>query len=304
MNETRLQRPVVRVPLSEEQKNPLKEAFHGFLDAWHAAEDHPAPAATVLVEAVRRLSEIYTARREESPFRNRRLLQARLHFFMPTDIPKIWLPLGELMARRPELLERPVLRLLDLGAGAGTASLGALVLLKVLGYRGTVRITAVEPDPLLRDPLLRALDVAGESLGIPLEVTHHTAGLQPWLAASPPRSGSREERWDLALALDVLTEALAPEAYPEEGLELARRLLRRLDPGGAAILVEPALREPSRRLSRLRDRLRAEGLPVFAPCLAEGPCPELAADGYCFHAIQVPLNAWLQKLGDLAGLRR
>jgi hypothetical protein len=49
-----------------------------------------------------------------------------------------------------------------------------------------------------------------------------------------------------------------------------------LAPEGTCILVEPALRETSRALLEVRDRLLARGLFVVAPCLRQGPCPALA----------------------------
>jgi len=307
MDEINLKSPKVRIPASESLKKPLRAAYSRFLDAWFAQEDHPAPSAQVLVEAVRRLTEIYTERRNENPYRNKRLLQARLFFFMPTDVPKVWLPLSEFLSPRPGLLERRNLRILDLGAGVGSGGIGALTVLSALGWSGTVELTAVEPDPTLRAPLLRSLDAAEEALGIPVEITHRARDLHTWLDEGG-KGGRRERgpgRFDLILAVNVLTEVLDPCRYAEEGEDAVRRLTRHLAGDGAMVFVEPALREPARRLSLLRDRLHAAGVPVFAPCLTDGPCPETQTrEGYCFHAIKVPLNGYLQKLGDLAGLRR
>lgn len=42
------------------------------------------------------------------------------------------------------------------------------------------------------------------------------------------------------------------------------------------ILIEPALRETSRDLLAVRDRLIAGGIAVIAPCFWTGPCPALA----------------------------
>ena len=53
---------------------------------------------------------------------------------------------------------------------------------------------------------------------------------------------------------------------------------------GAAVLVEPALRETSRALLGVRDRLLAAGLFVEAPCLWQGPCPALVRDRDFCHA--------------------
>ncbi len=307
MKEIHIRQPRVRLPASETLKEPLKAAYHRFLDAWFEQEDHPAPSAQTQVDAVRRLTEIYTERRDESPFRNRRLLQARLFFFMPTDVPKVWLPLSELLSERPGLLERRTIRILDIGAGVGSGGVGALTVLAAHGWKGTVELTAVEPDPTLRSPLMRALDAAEEALGIPVEVTHRTRDITTWLdeGGKAGRKDRGPGRFDLVLAVNVLTEALDPERYAAEGVDVVRRLSYHLPRSGAIIFVEPALRDPARRLSLLRDRLHGDGIPIFAPCLATGDCPETQTEvGYCFHAIKVPLNGYLQKLGDLAGLRR
>jgi len=48
-----------------------------------------------------------------------------------------------------------------------------------------------------------------------------------------------------------------------------------LSPGGRVVILEPALKETSRDLLMIRDRLVAEGWFVEAPCFFQGPCPAL-----------------------------
>lgn len=48
-----------------------------------------------------------------------------------------------------------------------------------------------------------------------------------------------------------------------------------LTPDGMLVIVEPALRETSRELLAVRDRLLARRLFVVAPCFFQGPCPAL-----------------------------
>ena len=50
-----------------------------------------------------------------------------------------------------------------------------------------------------------------------------------------------------------------------------------LEPEGLCLLIEPALRETSRALLAVRDRLIASGLSVLAPCLFHAACPVFAA---------------------------
>ncbi len=51
-----------------------------------------------------------------------------------------------------------------------------------------------------------------------------------------------------------------------------------LDPTGTCIMIEPALRQTSRALLAVRDRVLAAGLFVVAPCLLQDPCPALARE--------------------------
>jgi hypothetical protein len=106
------------------------------------------------------------------------------------------------------------------------------------------------------------------------------------LARELPRA---EGRFDVIVAAHLLGE-LYLEASPEARAEArARRVLAWcrafLADGGVAILVEPALRETSRGLLAVRDRVLAAGLHVLAPCFWTGPCPALARErDWCHDA--------------------
>jgi ribosomal protein RSM22 (predicted rRNA methylase) len=61
---------------------------------------------------------------------------------------------------------------------------------------------------------------------------------------------------------------------------------RLLAPGGTLILIEPALRETSRALLQVRDRLRAAGLHIVAPCFCQTSCPALVRErDWCHDAV-------------------
>jgi Mitochondrial small ribosomal subunit Rsm22 len=101
---------------------------------------------------------------------------------------------------------------------------------------------------------------------------------------------SVEGRFDLVVAAHLLNELYVAES-PEARIESrARRVLAwcraLLADGGTAILVEPALRETSRALLAVRDRLLVSGLHVVAPCFWTGPCPALARErDWCHDAV-------------------
>lgn len=68
-------------------------------------------------------------------------------------------------------------------------------------------------------------------------------------------------------------------------LDLARKVLGSLAPGGIFLVVEPSLLRTSRDLLALRDDLAADGSPILGPCLRQGSCPALAAGpGHTCHS--------------------
>jgi hypothetical protein len=102
-------------------------------------------------------------------------------------------------------------------------------------------------------------------------------------------------RFELVVAAHLLGELYLGEPAPRRLDALARRVLSwsrdLLAPGGLVVLVEPALRETSRALLGVRDRLLAAGLGVVAPCFWAGPCPALARErDWCHDAARVPVG--------------
>jgi hypothetical protein len=98
-----------------------------------------------------------------------------------------------------------------------------------------------------------------------------------------------EGRFDVLVAAHLLGELFLADAPETRADARARRVLAWcrafLAEGGRAILIEPALRETSRGLLELRDRLLAAGLHVVAPCFWAGPCPALARErDWCHDA--------------------
>jgi ribosomal protein RSM22 (predicted rRNA methylase) len=132
-------------------------------------------------------------------------------------------------------------RVLDLGAGTSAASKA------IRGRWESAEIVAV--DKVAGPGILRA-DV--------------TRGLRPT---------GVQGHFDLIVAAHLLGElGLDEDGRTRLVLGWCRELL---EEHGTCILVEPALRETSRGLLAVRDRLITAGLVVVAPCLWHGPCPAL-----------------------------
>jgi ribosomal protein RSM22 (predicted rRNA methylase) len=90
------------------------------------------------------------------------------------------------------------------------------------------------------------------------------------------RPGGVDGRFDLVVAAHLLGELpLDVDARARLVLGWCRELVAE---DGHCLVIEPALRETSRALLGVRDRLLSAGAFVVAPCLWQGPCPALARE--------------------------
>jgi SAM-dependent methyltransferase len=224
---------------------------------------------------------------------------ARLGFSFARDVPKGAAAVRELVATG-SLRASERLRVLDVGAGLGATTWGVLRALEASGNSAEIDATLVDPDTAALD-LARAIVAARPGQG--------TMGIR--VHAVTRAAGAFEDlpRFDLVLAGQLLSEldvGDAEDARVERHAKLLQRWIQeRLEPHGSLVVVEPALRDRTRHLHRVRDALAAAGATVFAPCLHAAPCPALAHEGdWCHEDLDVDLPDWLVPVARAAGLRR
>jgi hypothetical protein len=188
---------------------------------------------------------------------------------------------------------------LDVGAGLGATTWGVVRALAAAGGSGRVEAMWVDEDARA---LELASDIASARRGQgPVELRVTTL-------ARPLAALGDRPRFDLVLAGNVLSEldvGLPAPARVERHAELLLGwLAQRLAPDGSLVVVEPALRDRTRHLHRVRDVLAARGATVFAPCLHASPCPALAREtDWCHEDLPVDLPPWLALVARAAGLR-
>ena len=279
----------------------LSEAFLERVAAVSRAElglDHLAGAR--LVEGVAAVSRRYTLERAELAELqgDAQWLSARLQFFLPRDLLKLHGPLSEL-ASVAALPRKRRWRVLDLGAGLGATSLGVARFAALSGSADSLDVTAVDVDSEAL-ALFQALHADLRALpGAPMQLTTQVAELTSWL-----RSAARGGPYDLIVLGLVLNELRGER--DDARLRHVCELTQLLDPEGALIIIEPALRETSRSLHVLRDALAArDAAPyVFAPCLRTAACPMLARPrDFCHERLPYDLPASLATVAAGAGLR-
>ena len=205
---------------------------------------------------------------------------AYLRYFLPVNLCKIQMLLDELP---PGWLEQEAgnsVRILDVGSGPGA---GALAVLDWLHEHRRKRI---------KDCTVVAVDASAEALkqarnlwetycresGVTAgRLITHEGNLERMSKGAWASQLEQQAPYDLIIMANCLNELFPRHADPvQANSELVTQLLARLAPSGTMMIVEPALRDTSRALHQLRDRLlQDQRCTIYSPCLHEHRCPAL-----------------------------
>lgn len=234
------------------------------------------------IEGVRRLSKLFTVERsamQETYLADPLLRRSYLLYFLPVNLAKV----AALLREMPALPRRP-LRILDVGSGPGA---GALAVLEHLarqaqgGHQGSEVIVVDRSRHALHEAECLWSIVSAARTGMP-------ACALRTVVLDLERSGShapwKAGPYDLIILANSLNELFQTADDPVTArVKFLEGLLDALASDGSLIIVEPALRETTRALHQVRDRLVAAGLAtVYSPCLHERPCPALVReDDWC-----------------------
>jgi SAM-dependent methyltransferase len=185
-----------------------------------------------------------------------KLLGAYLLFYWPISYAQARFALGE-MPERPR-------QVLDLGSGPGPLAFAAL-------DAGAGEVTAADRSQAALDLVRKLAAEAGEAIAT-----------RSWKATN---ESLPEGTYDLVMMGHVINELWAgqPDAIPRRA-GVIERAFSRLRPHGAALVIEPALRETSRGLLEVRNRLLEKGFAVRSPCLFRGACPALERETDWCHS--------------------
>lgn len=263
---------------------------------------------TRLAPKVAALSRAYNAAQAEG-LRTTLPLDARIAFSFPRDVPKGAGAVRELVASGlltvPQ--DRP-LRVLDLGAGLGAMTWGLVRALTAAGASGRVDALLVDEDAEVlaaAAAIGRAARAAFGAGAIDLSLATRVESLGHAAKSDERIAG----RYDVVILGQVLSE-IDPRADPASRVAHQAALVRHvldavLTADGVLVIVEPALRDRTRHLHALRDRVLEGGaVSVLAPCLHSASCPMLAIETeWCHEDLPVDLPPWLVPLARAAGLR-
>jgi len=227
-----------------------------------------------VAEAVGGLSWFFTKDRESlnRAYMDDRLLRAAyLQYFLPVNLVKIQLLLGEMTV--PEV--DSAFSVLDLGSGPGTGTLAVLDWWHQQQSSHGLSVTAVDGSPEALKQARQLWDRYGQAVDIGkanLQTYETDLERRLWLEQARQRPP-----FDLIIIGNSLNEIYADVQDPiQMRAGLVVEALSLLARNGTVMIVEPALRETSRGLHQVRDwLLQGKHCTVYSPCLHEDGCPAL-----------------------------
>jgi ribosomal protein RSM22 (predicted rRNA methylase) len=273
-------------------------------------QKHGGAGIHQLASGAAELSRIFTRRRDalgKDYLSDPALAAAYLTYFFPVNLSKIQVLLDELPEDWYVSGSGQPLRVLDLGAGPGTGPLAVLDWLNQHDREALKKLTVVAVD---RSPqaLRQARDLwnaYSRQIGTSEEgLTLCEGDLARATCNGWNRRMAEQAPYDLILVANCLNELFdQTQQSIEERSSLIADLLTRLTPHGTVMLVEPALRETTRALHQVRDRLLAENrCTVYSPCLHEKNCPALLnPDDWCHEERPWEPPSWIQQIDRKVG---
>jgi ribosomal protein RSM22 (predicted rRNA methylase) len=256
-----------------------------------------------LAADVARLSTLLTREREGLPaayLKDEGLRKAYRAYFLPSNLSKIHKPLQELYLHPRDLFAKAKLRVLDIGAGPGTASLGVLTFFSQRERRPQLEFTAV-------DQVAGNLKMA-EELFFSSRTTHPLeASLKTFQSDIGGLGNILHGHFDVIILSNVMNELFArDEARTGKRVGMLQDILKRaLANDGSCVIIEPALRETSREMLEVRDGILEQGFHLYSPCLFSGKCPALVnPKDWCHEDIPWDPPTLVKEIDKLTGLRK
>jgi ribosomal protein RSM22 (predicted rRNA methylase) len=229
----------------------------------------------VIERAIEQLTDLFTRsldrERFDDYFSDESLLLAYGLFFFPRNFVRIQFPIVELLQRGWSVPEN--VRILDLGAGTGASAFGAAHQLKSLVPEISITLTAADHSASALAIFKNILEDA------PL----------PYLSADTFPTDLKKIKIPGKFHIVILSFAL--NEFAEEIRNGEDRwiqvLMGCLEENGVILILEPAARDASERLERIRDRIAVKGEQyLWGPCLHHYGCPLLAGGKFWCHEVR------------------
>ncbi|MDR0533253.1 MAG: small ribosomal subunit Rsm22 family protein [Verrucomicrobiales bacterium] len=244
----------------------------------------PKTIAQRLAERAGKLSDAFTIDREErftDCYADPLTVAAYGNYFFPQTYARTNFVISELLNFRhwtpPQ--DRP-LRILDLGGGTGAALIAGVDLLSEKFPHCQFHTTLV--------------DQSETALKLYRHLTRDQRKRHLFKSSAVRASLTESAHWNIREPQDLIlvSFSLGEAFYQQEDSVVQAwlgQLLDKLTPNGLLVILEPALKETSERLERLRDFVVSESprnWHIWGPCLHEKNCPLLAGKKHWCHEVR------------------
>lgn len=261
-------------------------------------------------KGIHELSDLFTDERPAKVpayFNHPKYRSSYLLYFLPLQSAKFLTLFSEKTAAVEAALKNEVTRIIDLGSGPATASIGFLLGLTTAEWKtkipSKIEITLVDQN----------LEILADGKALLLEIAESFPSLRGRVSVSTVKSDwkkfkPRETETSLVLFGNVLNEAFREE--PEQVLNSLTRFLE-IARGSGILFLEPADQRSSQLLSRIRDMLFNESLipetpaSLWGPCLHAGACPLAEGRDWCHFSVKTEIpGKWFHFFGKGLGRER
>ena len=294
-------------------QNVLSSAFLQTVSTrigWQGSNERDRRGVQDLSYHVAHLSRLFTRDRHNlgsEYLRDDRLRRAYVSYFLPVNAAKVQTLLDELPQHDldvPHLQEDEPIRVLDVGSGPGTAALAVLDWMqRPSRHRRAVEVTAVDSVQVVLDEA-QTLWTAYCRISTPnyarLQCVHANLERNGWV-----NSIDRSNPYHVIVVANTLNELYRTAEDPvQRQVLMIQMLLDRLHHHGALIVIEPALRQTTRTLHHVRDRLlMSHACTIYSPCLHERSCPALIKkDDWCHEERPWSPPPWIAAIDREVGL--
>jgi ribosomal protein RSM22 (predicted rRNA methylase) len=232
-----------------------------------------------LEKEIQKLSDRFTISCAESfsdVYEHPKLLLAYGLFYFPQTFVRMQFPIAELFLCKWNPSTNKTFRILDIGSGTGAAAISSATLLRQKGV-GRLDITC--------------MDRSESSLILLQRITRDLKEQLPEIHWDTVRiDGSSLESISGAFDLVLMSFALG-ELFVNRSVEAVyewiKQLSSKLTTNGMLIITEPALRETSVQLEKLRDLVSVHSsMHIWGPCLHQERCPLLEEGKFWCHEVR------------------
>jgi hypothetical protein len=247
------------------------------------------------VRAIEELSDILTEYRDEGVqagryLQNPKYRSSYLLYYVPLQGAKFLALMDQHRQAMADLLSAPKdrpLRILDIGAGPGTASLALLCWLQENSVARPVELNWIEGNRKISEDGRVLVDAWREEFAPWKDQVKLNIQVGNWM-----QSDFENEEWDLVIFGHVLNEA----DLTSQNVRKIAKLTENFS-GAGVLILEPASRQTSRQITKIRDEIceHIDGTTFYGPCLHSGRCPLGEGRDWCHFSIPADLpGKWLE----------